>query len=132
MANILLVEDHHATRRALSLVLCSGGHTVLEVPDGYRAVQKARDWRPDVVVTDLRMPGLGGLETIRRISSFAAPACIIVTGASPPSTERRTLLEECDELIEKPVDPAYLLAVIGRLLGSMSSRRCPSRSRPPE
>ena len=75
---VLLVDDHPITRNALSALLGQHDFTVVgEAADGAEAVELARKLRPQLVLLDLSMPGLGGLEALPRIRD-AAPECEVV------------------------------------------------------
>lgn len=78
---VVLADDHPTFRRGLRLVLEEAGLTVVgEAADGQEAVDRTLDLSPDVLVVDLGMPGLGGVEAIRQLS-VAAPrvACLVLT-----------------------------------------------------
>src|SRR2546430_1833351 len=75
---ILIVDDHPLTRNALSALLAQQGFDVVgEASDGAEAIERARAIRPDIVLLDLTMPGLSGLETLPRLRE-AVPECEVV------------------------------------------------------
>jgi CheY-like chemotaxis protein len=61
---ILVIEDDDSVRKLIRRILEGAGYTVLEAPDGVQGVQVYREQRPDLVLTDIFMPGKEGLETI--------------------------------------------------------------------
>jgi len=67
MSKILVVEDSPEFGEMLATVLQAEGHTVMTAPDGLRAISKAEFWKPDLIITDIHMPALNGLEMIRRL-----------------------------------------------------------------
>ncbi len=77
---VLLADDHMVVRTGYSRLLEQSGHikVVAEAEDGEGACQLYREHRPDVVVMDLSMPGIGGLEASRRILSYQPSACILI------------------------------------------------------
>src|SRR6266852_1734320 len=75
---ILIVDDHPLTRSALTALLEQNGFSVVgEAADGEAAIQQARELRPDLVLLDLSMPGMDGLEALPRLRE-AAPECEVV------------------------------------------------------
>jgi DNA-binding NarL/FixJ family response regulator len=75
---ILIADDHPLTRSALTGLLEQHGFSVVaEASDGMEAIDRARELRPDIVLLDLTMPGIGGLEALPRIRA-AAPECEVV------------------------------------------------------
>jgi len=71
MIRVLLADDHSIVRDGLRLIVEESGNmeVVAEADDGHEAIQKTRDHTPDVVVVDISMPGLDGLEVISRLST---------------------------------------------------------------
>ncbi len=80
MTDILLADDHHIVRQGLRALLESEPHFRLvgEAADGIEAVRLAERLRPDVLITDLMMPGLNGLEVTRQVSKSVAKTRIII------------------------------------------------------
>src|SRR6266852_2229247 len=80
---ILIVDDHPLTRSALTALLEQNGFSVVgEAADGEAAIQKARELRPDLVLLDLSMPGMNGLEALPRLREAAPTAEVVVLTAS--------------------------------------------------
>jgi two-component system nitrate/nitrite response regulator NarL len=76
--SILLVDDHPLTRDGLAALLAGNGFDVVgHASDGLEAIDLARDLQPDVVLLDLSMPGMGGLDALPRLRN-EAPACEVV------------------------------------------------------
>jgi DNA-binding NarL/FixJ family response regulator len=75
---VLIVDDHPLTRDALGALLTQNGFTLAgEAPDGESAIQLARDLQPDLILLDLAMPGMDGLEALPHLRD-AAPDCEVV------------------------------------------------------
>src|SRR2546425_3025933 len=80
---ILIVDDHPLTRSALTALLEQNGFSVVgDAADGEAAIQQARDLRPDLVLLDLSMPGMNGLEALPRLREAAPTAEVVVLTAS--------------------------------------------------
>lgn len=68
--HILVIDDDRAVRDAFELALGDEGHTVRLAEDGLSGVNMARQQRPDLVFLDLKMPGIDGVETLRRLLAY--------------------------------------------------------------
>ena len=80
---ILIVDDHPLTRSALSALLGQNGFSVVgEVADGEAAIEQARSLNPDLVLLDLSMPGMNGLEALPRLREAAPNTEVVVLTAS--------------------------------------------------
>jgi len=116
---ILVVDDIADNRLVLVRILAPLGFEVIEADGGLSAVEMARAAQPDLVLMDLVMPDINGLEAARRI--LAAPELaslpVVACSASAFTEDRERSLEAgCADHIPKPVKGAQLLDVIGRLL----------------
>lgn len=81
MANILIVEDEAATAWALAESLSEEGYAITTVDSAEKALAAVRGRRADVVITDLRLPRMDGLELVRRLKGRKNPASVIVVTA---------------------------------------------------
>ncbi|MFO7909775.1 UvrY/SirA/GacA family response regulator transcription factor [Vreelandella aquamarina] len=83
MINVLVADDHHLVRSSIALLLENEGdiHVVGEANDGESAVSQCRQLRPDVVLMDIRMPGIGGLEATRRIQRGLSDIRVLILTA---------------------------------------------------
>ena len=121
MATILIVEDHAISRQMLSNLLGYKGYRVLEAADGVEALSRAQTEHPDLIITDVVMPTMDGLELVRRLRADTAlkdtPA-IFYTAASL-RTGSLHLEEACGHcrVLAKPSDPAVILQVVEEALG---------------
>lgn len=104
------MEDSAEVREVLAELLGLEGHRVEAVGDGLAAIERARASRPEVVLVDLGLPGIDGLEVARRIRAElgAVTRLVAVTGHARPEDRRRALAAGFDDLVEKPVDLAAL------------------------
>ena len=80
MINVLLVEDHELYRMGLSMVLekTEGIHLVSEASDGLDGIKKAREYSPDIILMDIGLPNMDGIESTARIKEFLPEAKIIM------------------------------------------------------
>ncbi|WP_422929610.1 response regulator [Singulisphaera sp. PoT] len=116
---LLLVEDHEDSRRLLARFLRGLGFTVLEAADGFEALELVSGFDPELVVTDIRMPDMDGLEMIRRmrqIPSMMEVPVIVCTSEPSDATERRVHEAHATDFISKPVDINCLAERLGRWL----------------
>jgi CheY-like chemotaxis protein len=115
LSTVLLVEDDEPNVDAMSAYLFTGGYRVVVARDGAEAIERAREERPDVILMDIRMPGMDGLEAIRRIRGDAALGTvpiITLTALAMPGDRERCLAAGADGYISKPVSLKELVEVI--------------------
>lgn len=104
---ILLVDDSPDAVRTLELLLKRLGHEVRTAPDGPSALEAARDFRPDLVLLDIGLPGIDGYEVARRLRGdpeFASVAIVALSGYGQEDDRRRAREAGFDEHAVKPVD----------------------------
>ncbi|MGH9567296.1 MAG: response regulator, partial [Candidatus Angelobacter sp.] len=113
---IIVVDDELIIAETLAEILNGEGCEAFAVSSGAAAVELARKVRPDVVISDVIMPDMNGIETARLIRLFL-PTCRMVLFSGQASTS--DLLKEARtqgnsfELLNKPIRPSALLAIIG-------------------
>jgi two-component system, cell cycle response regulator DivK len=120
---VLLVEDNHDTRVIYATFLEALGLRVIEAVRAESALQLAKRHAPDLVLMDLQLPGISGLDAVRVLRSdpqTAAVPIIIVTASAHGLTEEMRRAG-CDELIAKPIDPVALGAAVTRRLAMLSA-----------
>jgi CheY-like chemotaxis protein len=111
----MVVEDYADSRTALEVCLRMLGHTVASAEDGDRGVKLALEWRPDVGLVDIGLPGLDGYEVAKQIRASAigkAMRLFAITGYGESETKRRALEAGFDDCLVKPVDPDRLAWVL--------------------
>lgn len=117
---VLLVEDDDDNRELMAEVLVVAGYTVHSVASGQEALRMLSERSVDVVVTDLGMPGMGGLEMARAAKAIApAVPVVMVTGWAERDDVERARGREVDSVLLKPVDPEALTEVVA---GSLAGR----------
>ena len=118
MATVLIVDDDAAMREGLAETLTDLGHRVVEAGTGLAALERVAQGGIDGMLVDLRMPGLDGLEVLRRLRDGPAagpPAAILTAFADGASTIEAIRLGAVDHLV-KPVRRADLAELLGRML----------------
>lgn len=119
MKKVLIVDDEPEVVELISIVLDRDDLQLLEAYDGDEALEIVRAERPDLMLTDLMMPGLDGTELCRRVKADpASSAMMIVT----MSARRELYAEDCgaDEFIRKPFDITDVVATVDRLLSAQT------------
>ena len=112
---VLVVDDDEMIRRLLRTVLEADDIEVVEAPDGDAALAALKDLKPTVIVLDVMMPGLDGVEVCRRIDHRAAKV-VMLTARDDPELERAALGAGADAFLTKPFSSVELLDLVGRLL----------------
>ncbi|MDR5866084.1 UvrY/SirA/GacA family response regulator transcription factor [Halomonas koreensis] len=95
MIRVLVADDHHLVRTSIAHLLDAEADITIvgEAADGEEAIQQARDLKPDIVLMDIRMPGIGGLEATRKIHRFTSDIRILVLTAFLEETFAQRLLD---------------------------------------
>ena len=117
--DVLIVEDNPDNRDIYSTFLRHHGLTVLEAVDGEEGVRMAMEHLPAVVLMDVGMPVLDGLEATRRIRAHPATAGIAVVAltAHAMESDRRAAADAgCDAFLPKPAEPSRVLEMVRALL----------------
>ena len=107
---VLLVDDDATLRRTLGIGLRAEGHKVLIAADGRSALQALREDKPDIVVLDLGLPDVSGVEVLRRLRAWSTIP-VVVLSARAESTEKVQALDlGADDYVTKPFGMEELLA----------------------
>jgi CheY-like chemotaxis protein len=119
-ARVLVAEDS-ATQRAVCVnMLRDAGLEVHEAPDGRYALDICRIIRPDVLVLDLGLPRLNGIELLRKLRDdrkIGKTPVIVVTADDRPETAEAAFYEGANDVVTKPVDAGDLIARVQEALG---------------
>jgi len=120
MATILVVEDNAANMRLSTFLLESEGHVVIRATDAEEGLAIARDAQPDLVLMDIQLPGMDGLEATALLKGDAktrAIPVIALTALAMKGDEERIRAAGCDGYVAKPIAYKEFLATIAdRLL----------------
>jgi len=116
---ILVVDDDASTRQAYSAFLLDCGYEVLEAAHGGEAILHVHSGRPDMVLLDIVMPVLGGIETAQSLRANRGTADLPIVGITGTSSlsERERMRSVCDDLVLKPCRPEEIATRIGALVG---------------
>jgi len=109
---ILVVDDERQITRVLSRGLTTQGYDVHTAADGEAALQTFSDWHPDLVVTDLSMPIMNGLELCRRLRAFSNVPIIVLSVKGEERAKVEALDAGADDYVTKPFGIDELLARI--------------------
>jgi len=117
MSKILVVDDEADMRRALKMVLSHNGYQVEEAPDGPTALRLLESGLMDLVLMDIRMPGMDGLQTLRRLrETHKTIPVIMVTGYGSEEAARESLQFGANHYLAKPFDNKQLLEAVQKLI----------------
>jgi DNA-binding response OmpR family regulator len=118
-ARILIAEDLEENRHALKLLLKLAGYDSLEAADGRAAVDVALREQPALVLMDLSLPELDGLDAVRELRAAGAKMPIIIVSAyDDPETRARAHVAGANDYVAKPLDFDLLKQRIAALLGA--------------
>jgi response regulator RpfG family c-di-GMP phosphodiesterase len=132
IVKILLVDDEPALRELLRATFEGADVSVDEAESGLEAEARIRRRRPDVIVLDLRMPGMDGVELCKRLKAEPRTReipIVLLTGADPEEA-RRAQRAGAAALVRKPFSPLDLLAVVEGVAGRSPMPRRPRRRKP--
>ena len=116
---ILLVEDFDDTRLMTKLWLTKKGYRVVEAENGAEAVDLAQTEQPDLIIMDMMMPGVDGLDATRQIreyQSLQTTPIVAVSAYGADQYRHKALDAGCNEYVPTPFDPDALSRLIERLL----------------
>ncbi len=124
-SRVLVVEDDPANRQLAVRILEREGYQVEQADGGPRALEIAEAMPVDLVLMDLSMPGMDGLETTRRLRQLAGHATtpvIALTAHAMTEDTQNAIAAGCDDVMVKPYRPAELIATVARVLGTLDLR----------
>ena len=119
---VLLVEDSDAVRDAFTILLKDAGYTVLGAGTGEDALRLAAERVPDLVLLDMGLPDIGGLEVVRRIKSApetSGIAVVALTGRDEASDRKACLAAGCAAYLVKPVNTQKLVRDLPGFMGGV-------------
>jgi two-component system KDP operon response regulator KdpE len=126
-ARILVVDDEPQIRRIMRTTLTSAGYQVDDAKTGEEALQKVRDYRPDLVLLDINMPGMGGLAACRELRADPNVAIVMLTVHNTEAAKVEALDAGADDFVTKPFSTPELLARIRAVLRRLPAGQSPTR-----
>jgi two-component system chemotaxis response regulator CheY len=119
MAKILVVDDSITLRQMVAHVLKSDGHNIVEADSAENALEKLQSFIPELVITDMYMPGLDGIalaENIRAMANLSGIPILVLSTDSSQEVKQRGRDSGVTGWIGKPFDPATLQNVVSKVL----------------
>ena len=124
MTKILLIDDEEPVRKVVGLYLRSKGYEVITAPDGKTGIDLFQKERPPLVMTDIKMPGMDGIEVLRRIKQIDPETeVIVITGHGDINLSIQSLQLEASDFIIKPVGNEALSVALRRAEERLETRR---------
>jgi two-component system chemotaxis response regulator CheY len=118
---IMTVDDASTIRRLVSFTLRGGGYEVFEAEDGEDALRVLSGQTVDLVITDINMPRMDGIELVRRLRAlpaFAKTPILLLTTESDPGKKQQGREAGATGWITKPFQPDQLLAAVAKVTGA--------------
>ena len=122
-ANILVVDDEPVARQSLTDIIKLEGHNVVSAPNGQAAVEHVRTHPVDLMIVDLRMPGMDGLEVVQVVNQISPETeVILLTAFGSTETAIQALRLRIHDYLLKPASPAQVLSSVKKGLTRRSTR----------
>jgi CheY-like chemotaxis protein len=116
LITVLVADDNDVAQRLCKRVLEKAGYNVLIAVDGLQAVEVAMSQRPAMILMDVAMPGIDGIEAMKRIKAEIPNQPIVIASAHSMASDReRFLAAGADDILSKPFRLADLVAIVGKL-----------------
>lgn len=119
MKKILVVEDNDNNLYLITFILEKAGHNVIAAKTGEEGVARALKERPDLILMDIQLPGIDGLETTRRIRESKTDSevpIIALTSYALVGDREQVMSAGCNGYIEKPINPVTIMEEIEKYL----------------
>jgi DNA-binding NtrC family response regulator len=105
IGSILVVDDESSARQVLVQLLRDDGHEVQEAADGFKALGILKEWRPDILLTDLKMPLMDGIQLLQKArESYPDLTCIVMTAFASVDTAVQAMKAGANEYLTKPLN----------------------------
>jgi len=121
MVNILIVDDSMITRLRLHNILTTNGYNVIgEADNGTTAIRKYKELQPDITTLDITMPGMNGIDTLKKIREVDPEACVVMISAL---NQKMKILESirygAANFVSKPFDDDKILLILQEISQSI-------------
>jgi DNA-binding response OmpR family regulator len=120
-ASVLIIEDDENVRRLITAYLECEGYSVVEAADGYSAVKIAEASSPDLMILDLMLPGIDGLEVARRIRAKWDVPILMLTSRNEENDVLEGFAVGADDYLTKPFSPKVLVARVRAILSRVGA-----------
>ncbi len=119
MKRVLLIEDNETNLYLIRFILEKNGYQVIEARDGITGVELAIKEKPDLVIMDIQLPDIDGLEATRRIRASVADSelpIVALTSYAMVGDKEKAMAAGCTGYIEKPINPDTFMAELEKYL----------------
>ncbi len=119
MKRILVVEDNETNIYLIRFILTKSGYEVLEARTGEEGIELAIKEKPDLIIMDIQLPGIDGLETTKRIREsevYGIVPIVALTSYAMTGDREKSLAAGCTGYIEKPLNPETFITEIEKFL----------------
>ena len=124
MSKILIADDEQGIRQVLSLIFKREGHNVRAVENGRKALELLREEAADLIVSDVRMPDMGGIELLRAARELSPEvAVVMMTAFATVETAREAFKLGADDFIQKPFDVDELKVLVAKVLEKLALKK---------
>lgn len=126
---ILIVEDNPINMRLLKMTLRAKGYILLEATDGAEALDTAIKERPDLIIMDIQLPKVNGLDVtkkLRRIPEFRHTPIIAITAYAMKGDREKAIEAGCDAYLPKPINTRELPGMIAEMLLHQEGNKIPT------
>ncbi len=121
---ILLIDDEEAIRSVVSIVLADEGYQIVTAADGESGLRLFKEESPQIVITDILMPGIGGIEVLKRVKAYDPDKeVIVVTGFGDMELAIRALQSDASDFVTKPIENEALLVALERAKKRYTDRK---------
>jgi two-component system cell cycle response regulator DivK len=119
MKKILIIEDNEDNLYLIKFILEQNGYSVIVARDGTTGIKMALEEKPDLILMDIQLPDINGLEATKIIRSSEANGgipIVAITSYAMPGDKEKSIAAGCNGYIEKPIDPETIMLGIEQFL----------------